>query len=197
MYNILESEVIIMSTTDFIALLAFFISLYGAILSTYTAINEFFRLELSIINQDKSFITFTKSDKYLDECGEYLSIYKKNFYTIGILVRIVNKSKNPTTINEIVLNDKYKLNSSSSIDDIIPTQFEAIDNSFIEHASKNFDYPIIKPLYEVKPLDTVEGYLIFNDIEEIPSQFNFKINTVQKSKTFHLNLVIPNDYRNE
>jgi hypothetical protein len=190
-------EVIIMSTTDFIALLAFFISLYGAILSTYTAINEFFRLELSIINQDKSFITFTKSDKYLDECGEYLSIYKKNFYTIGILVRIVNKSKNPTTINEIVLNDKYKLNSSSSIDDIIPTQFEAIDNSFIEHASKNFDYPIIKPLYEVKPLDTVEGYLIFNDIEEIPSQFNVKINTVQKSKTFHLNLVIPNDYRNE
>ena len=172
-----------MSTTDFIALLAFFISLYGAILSTYTAINEFFRLELSIINQDKSFITFTKSDKYLDECGEYLSIYKKNFYTIGI--------------HEIVLNDKYKLNSSSSIDDIIPTQFEAIDNSFIEHASKNFDYPIIKPLYEVKPLDTVEGYLIFNDIEEIPSQFNVKINTVQKSKTFHLNLVIPNDYRNE
>ena len=186
-----------MSTTDFIALLAFFISLYGAILSTYTAINEFFRLELSIINQDKSFITFTKSDKYLDECGEYLGIYKKNFYTIGILVRIVNKSKNPTTINEIVLNDKYKLNSSSSIDDIIPTQFEAIDNSFIEHASKNFDYPIIKPLYEVKPLDTIEGYLIFNDIEEIPSQFNVKINTVQKSKTFHLNLVIPNDYRNE
>ena len=89
------------------------------------------------------------------------------------------------------------MNSSSSIDGIIPTQFEAIDNSFIEHASKNFDYPIIKPLYEVKPLDTVEGYLIFNDIEEIPSQFNVKINTVQKSKTFHLNLVIPNDYRNE
>ena len=83
-----------MSTTDFIALLAFFISLYGAILSTYTAINEFFRLKLSIINQDKSFITFTKSDKYLDEYGEYLGIYKKNFYTIGILVRIVNKSKN-------------------------------------------------------------------------------------------------------
>ena len=186
-----------MSTTDFIALLAFFISLYGAILSTYTAINEFFRLELSIINQDKSFITFTKSDKNLDEYGEYLSIYKKNFYTIGILVRIVNKSKNPTTINEIVLNDKYKLNSSSSIDDIIPTQFEAIDNSFIEHSSKNFDYPIIKPLYDVKPLDTVEGYLIFNDIKEIPSYFNVTIYTVQKSKTFHLNLIIPNDYRNE
>jgi len=71
-----------MSNTDFIALLAFFISLYGAILSTYTAINEFFRLKLSIINQDKSFITFTKSDKYLDEYGEYLGIYKKNFYII-------------------------------------------------------------------------------------------------------------------
>lgn len=74
-----------MSTTDFIALLAFFISLYGAILSTYTAINEFFRLELSIINQDKSFITFTKSDKYLDECGEYLSIYKKIFILLVFL----------------------------------------------------------------------------------------------------------------
>lgn len=186
-----------MSITDIIALLALFVSLYGAILSTYTAINEFFRLKLSIINQDKSFITFTKSDKYLNEYGEYLGIYNKKFYTLGILVRIVNKSKNPTTINEIVLNNKYKLNSSSSINSIIPTQFEIIDGDFIEHASKSFDYPIIKPLYEIKPLDTVEGYLVFNNIKEIPSQFDITINTVQKSKTFHLKLVISNDYRNE
>lgn len=186
-----------MNITDIIALLALFVALYSAVLSTYTAINEFFRLKLSILNRDKTFFTFTKSDTYLNEYGEYLGIYKKNLYTLGILVRIVNKSKNPTTINEIVLNDKYKLNSSSSINSIIPTQFEIIDDDLIEHASKNFDYPAIKPLHEVKPLDTVEGYLVFNDIEEIPSQFDITINTVQKSKTFHLNLVIPNDYRSE
>lgn len=186
-----------MGVTDTIALLALFVALYGAILSTYTAINEFFRLKLSILNQDEAFITLTKSDEYLDEYGEYLGIYKKNLYTIGILVRIVNKSKNPITINEIVLNDKYKLNSSSSINSIIPTQFEIVDDDLIEHASKNFDYPTIQPLYEIKPLDTVEGYLVFNNIKKIPSQFDIKIDTVQKSKTFHFNLNIPNDYRNE
>lgn len=186
-----------MSNTDFIALLAFFISLYGAILSTYTAITEFFRLKLFAISQEKNFITLTKSNEYLDEYGEYLNVYKKHSYTIGILVRIINKSKNPTTINEIVLNNKYKFNSSSNIDSIIPTKFEYIDNTLIGHASENFEYPILKPLCEIKSLDTIEGYLIFNDIEEIPTKFNIKISTVQKSKTFHFNLNIPNDYRNE
>ena len=186
-----------MSNTDFIALLAFFISLYGAILSTYTAMTEFFRLKLLTISQEKNFITLTKSYEYLDEYGEYLNVYKKHSYTIGILVRIINKSKNSTTINEIVLNNKYKFDSSSNVDSIIPTKFEYIDNSLIEHASKNFEYPILKPLFEVKSLGTIEGYLIFNDIEEIPTKFNIKISTVQKSKTFHFNLNIPNDYRNE
>ncbi len=67
-----------MNITDIIALLALFVALYSAVLSTYTAINEFFRLKLSILNRDKTFFTFTKSDTYLNEYGEYLGIYKKN-----------------------------------------------------------------------------------------------------------------------
>lgn len=39
-----------MSATDIIALLALIVATYGAILSTYTAINEFFRLKLTYLN---------------------------------------------------------------------------------------------------------------------------------------------------
>lgn len=39
-----------MNLTDAIAFFAFVVALYGAILSTYTAVNEFFRLKLSVFN---------------------------------------------------------------------------------------------------------------------------------------------------
>lgn len=184
-----------MNITDIIALFALIISIYGAALSTYIAINEFFRLKLFAINQSESFITLSKNDYYQNEYGEYISTFSKNLYTIAILVRLTNKSKNLATINEISLNNKYVINSSSSFDNYLPTSFKYNKTYLICHNTKYLKYPIIKPLLEIKPLTSYEGYLIFNNVEEIPSKFNITINTVQKSKTFHLKVSIANDYR--
>lgn len=186
-----------MTLSDLIAYTALFVSVYGAILSTYTAITEFFRLKLSILDLNKTSITLTKSDEYLNDHGEFMYFYKPDRFTIILPVRIVNKSKNPTTINEIILNNKYILNSSSCIDSFVPTKFSNHNNHLCAYSSNSLDYPIIKPLHEIAPLDTLEGFLIFNDVKELPSKFNIKVNAVQKSKTFHFHFAITNDYRNE
>lgn len=186
-----------MSITDVIALLAFIVALYSAILSTYTAINEFFRLKLSILDLSQISITLTKNNYYINEYGEHRNTYFKDLYTIIIPIRIVNKSKNSTTINEIILNNKYVLNSSSNFDSCIPTSFKNKGNIIIASSSNNFKYQLIKPLFELKPLASYESYLIFNNVKEVPSKFNIKVNAVQKSKTFHLHFKIANDYRNE
>lgn len=186
-----------MDISDIIALFAFFIALYGAALSTYTAINEFFRLNFSVFDLSKTCITLTKTNEYYGEYGELVNTYCKDLYTVIIPVRIINKSKNLTTINEITLNNTYKLNSSSNLDNFIPTQFSCKGNTIIAYNSKLFDYPLIKPLYELRPLSTLEGYLVFNNVKETPSYFDITVDTVQKSKTFHLHFNIANDYRNE
>ncbi len=185
-----------MSITDVIAFLAFIVSLYSAILSTYTAINEFFKLKLSVLDLSQTCITLTKSNYYLNEYGEHINTYFKDLYTIIIPIRIVNKSKNATTINEIILNNKYVLNSSSNFDNYIPTAFNNERNSIVTFSFNDFKYELIKPLFELKSLVSYEGYLIFNNVKEVPSKFNIKINAVQKSKTFHLHFKIANDYRN-
>ena len=185
-----------MSITDLIALLAFIVGLYSAILSTCIAINEFFRLKLYIINPSKTYITLTKTNSYLNEYGEYVYSYDKDLYTLIILVRLVNKSKNSTTINDIILNNNYILNSSSKINDFIPINFTYKSNIPYSCETQAFDYPIIQPLISLKPLDTLEGYLVFNNVKELPAKFNIKIKTTQRSKTFHFKLKIANDYRN-
>lgn len=186
-----------MNLSDFIALLAFIVALYGAILSTYTAINELFRLKISIFDLNKTCITLSKCNQSYGEYGELVHIYHKDLYTLIIPVRIVNKSKNITTIYEITLNKSYKLDSSSVLENFIPTQFNHDGNVITAYNSILFDYPLLKPLFELKPLSTVEGYLIFNNLKETPSHFDITVTTVQKSKTFHLHFNISNDYRNK
>ncbi len=183
-----------MSATDIIALLALIVATYGAILSTYTAINEFFRLKLTYLN--KHYFTLTQSNHYLNECGEYIDTFEKDSYSLYVLVRLVNKSKNPTTINEIVLNDKYIIDSASDICSFVPISFKFQENCIVSCDTKRLDFDAIKPLLELKPLSTFEGYLIFNNIKEIPSTFKIKVNAIQKSKTFNLDFKITNDHRN-
>lgn len=185
-----------MDISDIIALLALLVGSYGAILSTYTAINEFFRLKLSILNPGKTYITLSQDGNYINEFGVTINSYHKDLYSIILLVRITNKSKNSTTINEFILNNKYKLNSSSELASYIPTKFYCQSNNLYEYSSEHLDYPIIKPLLELKPLTSYEGYLVFNNVKEVPSQFNIKINAVQKTKSFKLHFPIANDYRN-
>lgn len=185
-----------MNITDIIALFALIISIYGAILSTYTSINEFFRLKLSLIDLSKNFITLSKTDYYQNEYGVISPTFTKNNFCIAILIRITNKSKNPTTINQITLNDKYIINSSCELDFRFPVSFKYNKGQLISTNSQDLKYSPIKPLLEIKPLTSYEGYLIFNNVGELPSKFDITINTVQKSKTFHLKFSIPNDYRN-
>lgn len=185
-----------MTITDIIALLAFIVALYGAVLSTYTAINEFFRLKLFLIDSSKNFITLSETDYYQNEYGVIFPTFNKNNFCIAILVRITNKSKNPTTINQITLNDKYIINSSCKLDFRFPISFTYNKGQLISADSQDLKYPLIKPLLEIKPLTSYEGYLIFNNVKEIPSKFDITINTVQKSKTFNLKVSIANDYRN-
>lgn len=185
-----------MEIADFIALLAFFISLYGAIISTLLTLNENLNLKLKYLNVN--FLTLSIDDKLINNHGEFLGGYTKNFYTIAIKVRIVNKSKSPTTINEFILNNKYIMDSSFNVEDsLIPTSFENYGTAIIPHTSKSLERELIKPLIELKPLSTVEGFVIFTQLDKIPKCFNIKVNAVQKSKTFHLKFNIINDYTNK
>ena len=43
---------------------------------------------------------------------------------------------------------------------------------------------------------SIEGYIIFTQLDKIPKHFNVKFDAVQKSKTFHLKFNVTNDYRN-
>lgn len=181
--------------SDFIALLAFFLSLYGAIVSTSLALSENLNLKLKYLNEN--FLTLSFDEKLINNNGEYLGSYNKNSYTIAIKVRIVNKSKSPTTINEFTLNNKYKMNSSFNIQNsLIPTSFENFRTALIPHSSIPLGKQVIKPLIELKPLSTVEGYIIFTQLDKIPKHFNIKVDAVQKAKTFHLKFNVTNDYRN-
>ena len=185
-----------MEIADFIALLAFFISLYGAIISTLLALNENLNLKLKYLNV--SFLTLSLDNEVVNNHGEYLSMYVKNAYTVAIKVRIINKSKSPTTINEFILNNKYKMDSSFDVENsLIPTSFENYGTAIIPNSSKSLERELIKPLIELKPLSTVEGFIIFTQLKKIPKCFNIKVNAVQKSKTFHLKFNIINDYTNE
>lgn len=184
-----------MSISDFIALLAFFLSLYGAIVSTSLALSE--NLNLKLIYLNENFLTLSLDNKLINNHGEYLDAYNKNAYTIAIKVRIVNKSKSPTAINEFILNDKYKLDSSFNMQSsLIPTSFENFGTALVPYSSIPLEKEVIRPLIELKPLSSIEGYIIFTQLDKIPKHFNVKIDAVQKSKTFHLKFNIANDYRN-
>lgn len=184
-----------MNVTDLIAFFAFVIALYSAVLSTYTAINEFFKLKLSYLG--KSYITLSKSDVYVNDIGEQLSSYNKNLYTIAIFVRIENQSKNPTTINEFILNNKYLCNSSSKKpNSYLPTKFESKSNYLLQCSSIYLDNRFVQPLLTINGLSTCEGFLVFDNLESLPSHFDIKISAIQKSKTFHLKFPITADYRN-
>ena len=185
-----------MTITDTIALLAFILSLYSAVLSTYTAINEFFRIKLTYLGT--SYLTLSKSDVYVDEYGEHIPTYDKSSYSLAILVRIENKSKNPTTINEFVLNNKYVLNSHSSDQDYyFSTEFENKSDNIFSCGSVYIGNNYIKPLLQLEPLSSYEGYLVFDNLKEKPSHFDVKVKAIQKSKNFHLRFSLTSDCRNE
>lgn len=184
-----------LSNADKIALFALVVALYGAILSTILYRKE--KLKLKFINLGVNFVTLSPSDVTANNFGEQYITYNKNLYTVALLVRINNCSKNPITITDLILNNKYMFNSFSSKDfSHIPTSFEKLNNFLISNDSEYIKDRIIQPLIKLEPLSTCEGFIIFSNLDEIPKKFKIIINTVQKSKTFKFNFTIDKDFRN-
>lgn len=183
-----------MNLSDLLSYTALIVAIYGAILSTYIAITEFFRLKLSYL--DKHFFTFA-TDSSINNHGESIRTYDNNNFTFVILVRITNKSKNPTTISEFVLNNNYHLNSFTKIPFFVPTSFRCCNFKTIATSGFHLDNTnTLQPLIELKPLSSCEGYLVFNDLSCVPKNVRIKVCATQKSKIFNLKLCISNDCRN-
>lgn len=91
-----------LNATDKIALFALVVALYGAILSTILYNKEKFNLKF--INLGINFVTLSPNDVISNDFEEEFVTYSKNLYTIALLVRINNCSKNPITITDFILN---------------------------------------------------------------------------------------------
>lgn len=173
-----------MTLTNLISFLAFIVALYSAILSTILFFKE--KLNLKLIYLDKNYFFFSKKDECISNHGYLFNRYYKDSYSIAIKVRILNNSKLPTTINEFILNGTIHIDNSSMIDKIVPTSFSYCDDYVTYESAEEVD--ILQPLITLNPYDSIEGYLIFNNIKLIPSKIKISINAVQKEKSFKLNL---------
>lgn len=175
-----------MTITNIISLLALIVAFYGAILSTILFFKEKLNLKLYYLNSNYFF--FSKKDEVFCEDGYMVDRYYKNLYSLAIKVRISNNSKTSTTINEFLLNKSFKLELSSNPDSLIPTSFSKCGNYLTYETYEKVN--LLKPLISLKPYGSLEGFLIFENINKIPSKIKISINTVQKNKSFNLKLNI-------
>ncbi len=174
-----------LSISDIISLFAFFIGLYGAILSTMIAFEEMLKLKIKYL--DISYLTLSYSNEFLNDHGEHIDWLCKDKYTLAIKVRISNNSKSPTTINEFILNNKYKFNSSFNIkNSSIPSSFEYYDGYLTHQNTIILENKLLKPLLQINPLSSVEGFIIFTQLPNVPKKIKIRIDAVQRIKTYHL-----------
>lgn len=185
MINDLTNWFLNLSTTDCISLLAFIVALYGAILSTIVYNKEKLKINLTYLN--KNFFSYQKERNHAKNSYYYDWIFKKDLYTLAIYVRISNNSKTNTTINNFILNNKYCLDSSYNADYRFYTKFIEDNGKIYSNNFITLD-KVLTPLISINPFESIEGFLIFENIKEIPSKFTIKINTVQKSKTYTLKI---------
>lgn len=184
-----------LNIADKIALFALVVALYGAILSTILYRKE--TLKINFIYLGVNFLTLSSTGTTSDNVGIHYITYDKNLYTVAILVRINNRSKNSVTITDFMLNNKYMFNSFSSREfTYIPTSFKTINNFLVPNSYKNLESHIIQPIIKIEPLSTCEGFILFSNIDKIPKKFKITINTVQKAKTFKFDFVLDKDFRN-
>lgn len=175
-----------MNITNIIALIALFVAFYGAVLSTILYRREL--LHIKLICLDNNYLSFAKKEQVCDTEGCLYWSYNENLYSLAIHIQIRNNSKTNTTINTFTLNDKYTIDSSSDLDSKFPTGFYR-ENLYIFDNSLE---PInaLVPLLSLNSYETIEGYLVFNNITEFPSCLKITVDTVQKSKNFKLETTI-------
>lgn len=171
-----------MTITDIIALIALIVAFYGAILSSILYYKEL--LHIKLVCLDKNYLSFSKKQQVCDDEGCFYWCYNDNLYSIAIHIQIRNNSKANTTINSFTLNNKYTIDSSSNIDNRFPTGFYK-ENTFIFDNSLEHIKPLV-PLISLNSYETIEGYLVFNNVTETPTFFNLTVDTIQKTKDFKL-----------
>ena len=160
---------------------SFAIGSYAAVLSTYQTLKE--RNNIKIIYLNKNHLTyyseFSSYDMYENLIFPNTSSY--NFY---FKVRIINRSKNPTSIYGFLLNNKYKYNSDNAVFETkVPTSYKISNNRLVSNEFTFIDLNL-KPIFKLEPFSTVEGYLCFKNISKISSIFSLTIQSSQKNKTF-------------
>lgn len=189
-----------LSNTDKIALFALLIALYSAILSTILYRKGVLKLKLFYLDESYLTLTYSSESIYADKIGVQRECYNPKKYTLAIFVRIINKSKYPTTICDFILNNRYFFNSSSNVGtSLIPKSFIKKEDVLVANSYTNLEKSFLKvqPLCELKPLSATEGCLIFTELTSIPKKFKIKVRTVQKDKVFNFKFNVSNDYRTE
>lgn len=181
-----------MTLTDIIALLAFFVALYGAILSTILYCDEL--LHIKLICLSNNYFSFTKKEQVCDDEGFIYWSYNENLYSLAIHIQIRNNSKSNTTINCFTLNDSYILDSSTDIDKQFAAGFYKANSNIFDNSLQTLN--ILKPLISLNSYETVEGYLVFDNLVETPSSLNITVDTVQKSKKFKLKVNVTDCRKN-
>lgn len=172
-----------MDATDIIALIALFVAFYGALLSTILYRKEL--LHIKLICLDNNYFSYAKKEQVCDNEGCYCWwSYDENLYSLAIHIQIRNNSKTNTTINSFILNDKYTIDSSSNSDRQFPTGFYKENLHIFDNALESIN-PLV-PLLYLNPYETIDGYLVFNNVTEFPSCLKITVDTVQKSKNFKL-----------
>lgn len=171
-----------MSTENVINIIANIIAVYAALLSTYLVLKERFKLKFTLLN---NYLTYSHLGSKLSENGFFYSIYSKDSYDLFMKVRIINNSKNPTTLNEFILNKNIKYNAENIPNPFIPIKFKLQGEELTYTDQINGPKFIQLPIY-LEPYSSVEGFLYFRNFDIKPSNFNIKINASQGNKKFNL-----------
>ena len=158
------------------------IALYAAILSTYIILKERSNLNVSLLKDN--YLSFAPCTCLIGD-PPATTFYSNNKYILALHLRISNNSKSSTTINEFVLNNRFFYNSSYD-------EAEEIDSCFYIDEHKNLfkrdSFPIntIQPLLTLNPYSSIEGYVLFNNVDSVSKKIKLTIRTVQKSKSIKL-----------
>lgn len=122
-----------------------------------------------------------------DEIGNDLTSYSKEHCLIGIHLIITNVSKNPTSIYEINLNNKYFINASNKHQlTNFPTGFYLKDGHLF--CNKHFSYNVnsLKPVVRLEGNETLDCCLTFVDVPlelQNAKKLKLTVKTSQEAKT--------------
>ena len=175
-----------LSNTDRISAVALIVAIYGAIVSTIVYNKE--KLKIKLIYLNKNYLSRSINDYKSDNIGVQRFTYAEELYSLAIYVRISNNSRTNTTINSFILNKKYICDSSSSELSLYPISFKRESNDLV--MEKFTHLKACKPLISLGPYQTIEGYIIFDKLIDIPSKIEITVNSVQSSKSFDLEINI-------